>query len=268
MTTTPLLLPGLDDPLRAVLHQPAEPGPLVILAHGFKGFMDWGCWPWVADSLCAAGTGCLRFNFSHNGIGEDPLAFTELKRFEENTFTREVGELRAVIRAAANLPGVDPGRIRLLGHSLGGAIAILAAEGTERVVTWSALAGLEGLLGFQGHEEAWRRDGFVEARNGRTGQIMRLGLGLLEDWEAHREALGVTAALARFTAAGGQATAIHGAADPNVPLAHAHRLRDAGARLVVIQDGDHTFGATHPFQATPPVPLQSALAASLEALAN
>jgi pimeloyl-ACP methyl ester carboxylesterase len=227
--------------------------------------MDWGCWPWVAAQCRGAGLSCLRFNFSHNGIGTDPLAFTELERFQANTYSREVAELKCVMEAAGALEGIDPARIHLLGHSRGGAIALLGAERASKVVTWASLAGLEGLMGFRGQEEAWRRHGFVEARNARTGQIMRLGVGLLEDWEAHREALDVTAALTRFTARGGQATAIHGDADLGVPLEHGLRLQAAGARLVTIPGGDHTFGSTHPFQTEAPAPLRAAMAATLDA---
>jgi pimeloyl-ACP methyl ester carboxylesterase len=257
---------GIDLPLRASLSRAAAGSPLVILVHGFKGFMDWGCWPWVAAQFRDAGLSCLRFNFSHNGIGDDPLAFTELERFQANTYSREVAELGCVMAAAAALDGIDPARIHLLGHSRGGAIALLASEGAAQVVTWASLAGLEGLMGFRGQEAAWRRDGFVEARNARTGQVMRLGVGLLEDWEANREALDVTAALSRFTTRGGKATAIHGDADQGVPLEHGLRLQAAGARLVTIPGGDHTFGSTHPFQAEPPAPLKAAMAATLDAL--
>jgi pimeloyl-ACP methyl ester carboxylesterase len=260
-------LPGLDLPLKGALSLAARPGPLVILVHGFKGFMDWGCWPWVAERLAGAGLGCLRFNFSHNGIGEDPQAFTDYAGFEANTFSREVAELRRVVDAATRLPGHD-GRIYLLGHSRGGAIVLLGSEPpVTKVVTWSSIAGLEDLHGFRSQAEAWRRDGFVEVRNARTGQVMRLGKGLLEDYEAHSAELDVTAALARFKARGGKATAIHGTADQGVPMSHARRLEAEGARLVVIEGGDHTFGSTHPFQAEPPAPLRAALAATLEALA-
>jgi pimeloyl-ACP methyl ester carboxylesterase len=255
---------GTDSPLRAALTRAQEPGRLVILVHGFKGFMDWGCWPWVAERCAEAGVGCLRFNFSHNGIGADPQAFTELDLFQANTFTREVEELRAVIRAAQALPGA--GEITLLGHSRGGAIALLASESVPRVVTWSSLAGLEDLHGYRGQEEAWRREGYVEARNARTGQIMRLGSALLEDWEAHRKELDVEAALRRLVARGGKATALHGTADTSVPMAHALRLEAAGARRIVVEGGDHTFGSTHPFQAEAPAPLRAAMAATLEAL--
>lgn len=259
-----LSIPGVDFPLRATLTHSAVPGPLVVVVHGFKGFMDWGCWPWVAERCAEAGVSCLRFDFSHNGIGADPQVFSEPERFQANTFTREVEELRSVIRAARELPHV--GGVSLLGHSRGGAIALLASEGAARVVTWASLAGLEDLHGYRGQEEAWRRDGFVEVANARTGQVMRLGSALLEDWEDHRRDLDVEAALKRFVARGGKATAIHGDADPSVPLAHARRLEKAGARLVVVPGGDHTFGSTHPFQAEAPAPLREAMAATLEAL--
>ena len=267
-------IPALDLPLDALLRRPspdpAEPAPLVILAHGFKGFMHWGPWPWLAERFAERGFAFLRFNFSHNGIGPDPEVFSEFQRFQDNTFTREVAELGAVIRTASGLPGIDRSRIVLLGHSLGGAMALLAAaaapEAVSQVVTWAGVAGLEGLLGFADQREAWRRDGFLEVRNARTGQVMRLGVGLLDDWEAHREALDVTAAVQALTRAQRPVTAIQGSADTAVPPSHGHRLAAAGARLVLIEGGDHTFGAKHPFQALPPEPLQEALAQTLRSI--
>jgi dienelactone hydrolase len=267
-----LTIPALDLPLDARLHRPdpATPGPvpLVILAHGFKGFMDWGPWPWLAERLAEQGIACLRFNFSHNGIGPEPEVFTEFKLFEENTFTRQVAEARAVVKAGAALPGIDPSRIILLGHSLGGATALLAAgeapSAVSAVITWAGVAGLEGLLGFADQTETWRRQGFLEVKNARTGQIMRLGAGLLEDWEAHRKALDVTAAVGRLTAAGRPVTAIQGTADTTVTVRHGQRLAQAGARLVLVEGGDHTFGARHPFQALPPRALEEALEATVQ----
>lgn len=275
MLDTALTIPALDLPLTAHWHRPnprehALP-PLVILVHGFKGFMDWGPWPWVAQRLTEAGCACLRFNFSHNGIGPDPEAFTEAQLFEDNTFTREVLELGAVLQTAATLPGIDPTRIILVGHSLGGAIAILAAAAAPgppvgAVVTWAGVASLEGLLGFAGQEAAWRRDGFLPVRNARTGQVMRVGVGLLEDWEANRTALEVPAALRELVAAGIPVTAIHGTQDTAVPFAHAQRMAAAGAHLVPVEGANHTFGATHPFQSDPPPFLRKALEATCTAI--
>ena len=271
MSEQRLTIPAVDLPLDARLHRPAGQGlaPLVILAHGYKGFMDWGPWPWLAQQFVGQGFAFLRFNFSHNGIGADPEVFTEYERFEANTFTREVAELRAVLKAAALLPGIDPGRVTLLGHSLGGAMALLAAaqvpREVSRVVTWAGVAGLEHLLGFAEQAEAWRRNGFLEVRNARTGQVMRQGVALLEDWEAHREALDVSGAVRRLKAAGCPVTAIQGTGDTSVPPSHGHRLAEAGASLFLVEGADHTFGARHPFQAEPPAALLKALELTLKA---
>ena len=106
-----LTLPALDLPLEARLHRPDGPGPapLVILAHGFKGFMDWGPWPWLGARLAEQGIAMLRFNFSHNGIGPEPEQFTEFDRFQANTFTREVAEMGAALQAGARLILVPDG---------------------------------------------------------------------------------------------------------------------------------------------------------------
>jgi len=41
--------------------------PLIIFAHGFKGFKDWGTHRMVARFFAGHGYRFLKFNFSHNG---------------------------------------------------------------------------------------------------------------------------------------------------------------------------------------------------------
>ena len=37
-------------PVRAVSHGPQD-APAVLVAHGFKGFKDWGMFPWICERL-------------------------------------------------------------------------------------------------------------------------------------------------------------------------------------------------------------------------
>lgn len=65
------------EPIRGEVRIPDGPPPrvAVVMAHGFKGFKDWGFFPWVAEGMAAAGYAVVTFNFSRNGIGADPERF-------------------------------------------------------------------------------------------------------------------------------------------------------------------------------------------------
>jgi len=77
--------------------------PAVVFCHGFKGFKDWGPFPEWGRRLANAGFVSVHFNFSYNGVPRDtPTEFTELDKFADNTFTRELDDLRAVLDAVAN----------------------------------------------------------------------------------------------------------------------------------------------------------------------
>ena len=141
-------------------------------------------------------------------------------------------------------------------------MAVLAAareEGLRSIralVTWNAIGTVDRL---PGEEVArWREEGVYWVENARTGQRLPLGIELLEDGEAHREALDIERAAARREAPW---LLVHGAEDETVPVAEAHRLAEAArepVELAVVPGGGHTFGATHPFQ-TPTPPLIAAM---------
>jgi uncharacterized protein len=252
--------------LRADVRLP-EGGPpraAVVLVHGFKGFKDWGFFPWLAERLVERGFAAVSPNFSLNGIGEDPLDFTELEAFARNTLSREVRELGIVLEAVTGgdvLP-VPPERVGLLGHSRGGGDAILAAAGggVDALVTWAAVADFDRWT--DEIKEEWRRDGRIHVLNGRTGQHMPLDLTLLEDFEANRDALDVERAAARV---GCPWLIVHGLDDATVAVEDARRLARANprARLRLVEGGGHTFGAVHPFQGAPE-PLLDAAGVALE----
>ncbi len=261
-------VPG-DRSLDGVLHPPQGadgPRPAVVICHGFKGFMDWGFFPHLAELLAARGFAAVRFNFTGAGVrpGEDRVS--DLEAFKADTYSRELEELEEVIEAVADGLGaghVAPGPIGLVGHSRGGGVALLLAA-SERcrdrigaLVTWAAIADADRFTPEQ--KAAWRRDGELPVINARTGQRLAIGLDALRDLEANRAALDLAAAAGRRAAPW---LIVHGDADETVPVAEARRLHAAAAppsELLLLPGpgAGHTFGAVHPFAGPTPELIQA-----------
>ena len=197
-TPIPFTLQGPNGPLHGLIDFPAEPGlrPTVVICHGFKGFMEWAFFPYLAHLVSERGFVVVRFNLSGSGQlpGEDRVS--DLDAFRSNTHSRELEDLLAVIAAVGEeiAPGrAEAKRISLVGHSRGGGNAILAAarqELRERIralVTWAAVATFDRYS--EDQKAFWRSMGEFPVQNMRTKQDLALGLGLLEDLEANDEAL-------------------------------------------------------------------------------
>ncbi|MDP9121690.1 MAG: alpha/beta fold hydrolase, partial [Acidobacteriota bacterium] len=190
-TTLPFSLPTpTGTRLDGLLDLPDAPGerPAVVVCHGWKGFMEWGFFPYLAALLAERGFVVVRFNLSGSGMrpGEDRVG--DPQAFRANTHSLELTELLAVLEATGVelAPGrVDRGRIGLMGHSRGGANAILAAaqppwrERLRALVTWAAIAQVDRYTEEQ--KEAWRREGELPVVNTRTGQRLAMGLEMLDD---------------------------------------------------------------------------------------
>jgi uncharacterized protein len=240
--------------------------PHVVILHGFKGFMDWGFFPEVARRFAEHGIAAVRFNVSGSGIGEDPLELSEDEAFARNTHSRELEDLERVraLVVAGDLPGLDPRRGALLGHSRGGGNALLhAAEdgGYRAVVTWAAVDDFDRFD--EDTKRFWREQGRLLVHNARTGQDHRMDVGLLEDLERNRERLDILAACRRLEA---PTLLVHGEDDTSVPVSAVERLARAlpseRRRVLRIPGTGHTFGAVHPFRGTTPE-LELALRESL-----
>jgi pimeloyl-ACP methyl ester carboxylesterase len=222
----------------------------VVVVHGFKGFKDWGFFPFVCDALAGAGHAVVSFNFSRNGVGSDDESFTDLDRFATNTLSLEQEELASVLTEVleGDLVPRRPRRVGLLGHSRGGGQAVLAAAAEPRLaalVTWAAVSTFDRWS--EETREEWRRDGRMWVLNQRTGQQMPLDVGLLEDFERNRERLDVPSAAARVKAPW---LIVHGDQDLTVPPREASDLARAApqARLTYVEGAGHTFEARHPFE--------------------
>jgi pimeloyl-ACP methyl ester carboxylesterase len=245
---------------------PITERPVVVICHGFKGFKDWGMFPWVAERLAEGGFRVVTFNFGGSGIDDIPDEFTRLDRFRRNTLSLEVEELEIVLAALdrGNLPGgrAPTGRVGILGHSRGTIAASVVAgrkSGLGALVLWAGIGALD-LRYPEDVRRAWREAGELDIRNARTGQRMPLGPEALEDLERH---LDDYSPLRILPALGIPTLWIHGARDATIPMEEV-RVVDAAVarpdwRFVVLDEADHTFGGVHPFRGTP-ASLEKALA--------
>jgi uncharacterized protein len=228
--------------------------PLVILIHGFKGFKDWGFFPWLGATFAEGGLAAAVINLSHNGIGADSETFERLDLFEADTWSNRVCDMQQVIEAAQHGLLTDksepnPARLGLLGHSMGGGLALLMAVKDARVRSIVTLAGVNraNRLPMDAVEHALKSLGHVPIENTRTGQIMRIGHKFFDELKQHAAAFDIQAAAAAVRVPW---LLIHGTEDETVPLEEAHDLLDrAGdnAKLLSFEGAGHTFGASHPF---------------------
>jgi dienelactone hydrolase len=247
-------------PIRGNLDVGDRPRALVVIVHGFKGFKDWGFFPWVAQRLMQHRLAVCRFNMSRSGIGEDPETFERLDLFEHDTYSTQLADLRKVVRHAqqqvAGLPTF------LLGHSRGGGVALLGAidvPNLHGVVTWSPIARCDRWDDATKRE--WRRRGHTEIENARTKQVMRMSTRILDDYDANRKRLDVVAAASSLHV---PLLVVHGARDESVPVDEGRLLasRAADSSLLVIDRASHTYNAIHPLVH---VPFELLLAAEVSA---
>jgi dienelactone hydrolase len=221
----------------------------VAIVHGFKGFADWGFFPELSQRLAAAGFAALRVNFSHNGTGQgdDSVEFTRLDLFERDRMSYRLFDLMSAIRATrGRYPEVDPDRLALLGHSLGGAVCLLALKSLS-VKCLVTVASVDYTRLPADQESVVRDQGRLLIPNARTNQMMPVGLAAVRDLDAHADEYDLDAAASMDEAPW---LIAHGTSDETVPVSAARRLAGlAGerARLSLLDGSDHVLGCSHPY---------------------
>ncbi|HIB78371.1 MAG TPA: alpha/beta fold hydrolase [Flavobacteriales bacterium] len=221
---------------------------VVVFAHGYKGFKDWGAWWVMADAFAKDGWDFLKFNFSHNGhIMPNLDDCSDESAWSNNTYSKEVVDLQEILKYSRELVP-DGGRLIVMGHSRGGGIASLAAS-TSDVDACVLLASVCDFGSRFPEGEAldkWRASDSWEILNGRTMQILVHPFAFYEDFEANSEALNIERSIRSLQI---PLLAIHGDNDTAVPDTEGRNLASwaSNGRFVSIPDAGHTFGISHPW---------------------
>lgn len=232
------------------------PQPVIVYAHGFNGFKDWGNLDLIAEQFLASGFAFIKFNFSHNGTSpEQPEHFVDLAAFGDNNYTKQLDDLKRVIDWIHNpfnpyhsTIAID--KIGLIGHSMGGGISIIKTAEDMRIkslITWAAIDQCKTPWGNWSRKQLndWKHEGVAYYTNGRTRQQMPLNYQLYEDFLSNCERLDILKAASQIKVPW---LICHGTEDINVPVTQAYNLKkgNANATLFTIST-DHVFGRRHPW---------------------
>jgi pimeloyl-ACP methyl ester carboxylesterase len=250
-----VLVSGRNEKIRITTYgyENLNSAPCLVFVHGFKGFKDWGFWPYIGKFFGERGYFVITFNFSHNGVGDSLTEFTELDKFADNTFSLELEELNEVIDAYLNnfFGDKSNSKIGLIGHSRGGGDSLLVGSIRDEigsVVLWASVANFNRYSERQANE--WRKKGVFEVLNTRTNQMMKLNLSLLEDLEKNRVGLLNLEQAAKNM--NKPMLILHGEQDLAVPVKEAEQIYDWSNKekteLFKISATGHTFDVTHPFR--------------------
>ncbi|MFA9477796.1 alpha/beta hydrolase [Phycisphaerales bacterium AB-hyl4] len=279
-------LAGSDDqPIYGTAHLPDNDAVGVLLiAHGFKGYKDYGLFPYLARAAAEQGLIAHRFNFSHSGMTRNVDTFERPELFERDTFSRQVEDLWTVAAAAdaGEIAGASADRTLpqvWFGHSRGGVTALcasgqLAAQGGAELalavpmpVGVVSAAAPDRANHLQPEQDAMlRRAGKVASPSGRTGQLLMVGRDWLTDIETQGEALDPQAMAGQGN---WPVLIVHGSADEIVPVESAQSLTSAAGergQLEIIQDASHTFNSPNPLplDETPPAAAKRLVALTCE----
>lgn len=233
--------------------------PAVIIVHGFKGFKDWGFFPDLGRKLTDSGYVTICFNFSRNGIGLDLQNFTELDKFAENNYSHELADLEVILEAIKSSQIgkriINPEKLGVIGHSRGGAIAILCAaehnEDFQTLITWSSISNIFRFSDEQ--VEQWNSRGYIEVENSHIKKTMRINSGFLDDLNNNKKRFDLIKSVKQIDI---PSLFIHGGGDSSVPASESENLyrncESSIKRLELLEGAGHTFGIQHPFNSQTP----------------
>ncbi|HSD26667.1 MAG TPA: alpha/beta hydrolase [Vicinamibacteria bacterium] len=256
-TLTQHRLPGTLGPIHVDVRAPRRDvsRPAVVAVHGFKGFKDWGFFPATADRLARAGFAAVSLDLSGSGVERGEFVHPE--RFFRNTHRAEIADVATVLAALGRgeLGIAPPSSVGILAHSRGGVGALANATRPEvrALVTWAAIGSV--LRWDPATRARWRAEGRMDVVNARTGQVLPVGLALLDEVEReHVGALDLERLAAEVAAPW---LIIHGTGDESVSFLDAELLAEASGRattkLLAIEGAGHTFGIVHPWQGPTPM---------------
>ncbi len=206
---------------------PTDSSMLIIVGHGVTGDKDREWAVGLCEALEAEGYNSLRMSFSGNGKSDG--------KFADSTITKEVKDLKAVVNAAEN---AGYHRIAYVGHSMGGAVGVLAASRDDRIELLVSLAGMVETADFVKREFGDQKPGAGFMWPEDKGEEFPLSKAFVDDLESIKNILPKCEKIeVPFLV-------VHGDKDDVVPVDEGYALYQGAfepKEIVVLEGVDHVF---------------------------
>ncbi len=232
--------------LAATLHDPETVGeqegqdsriPVIVICHGFVGNRIGADRLFVKTARALSKQGYMVLRFDYAGCGESE------GDYGAEGFGSMIEQTRLALDYVYDIDGIDPERITLLGHSLGGAVSILTAGKDKRVsnlVLWASVAHpLSDILAITGEQV------YEQAQSRGYGDYLgyRLSAAFFESLTSHHP-------LREINAFQGNVLLVHGTSDEVIPVDYSFlyqklfwtRLSGECEKEIVLH-ANHTFSS-------------------------
>jgi len=211
--------------------------PVVIVCHGFKGNRNERHIRAIAEALTRPGLVTLRFDFTQVP-GESSLPFANM------TVSYELEVLDQAVAFTKTISEIDPEKIALVGHSLGGLVVGWYAATHPEIAAVAPLSGVYSFVDMwtKKYGEKTVRDfkekGFAYVFSKSLNRPLKINDSFYEDainYDMDKVIENLSCPI----------LAIHGTADEAVPLEHSKyfvdRSKSSQKQLKIVQGADHIY---------------------------
>lgn len=231
-------------------HFPTDPPTAcVIVLHGLKGYKDYGFIPILSHDLYDAGMLVHRFNTSTSGMTNETDRFAREDLFSLDTWNRQVEDIVRVVQAIGNDELEGNGLpIFIIGHSRGGASALLAAgrHGSELnlagVITINAIDRCLRMT--KTDQDDLLDRGYIITPSARTKQDLRIKSTWLSEQLDDPDGHDVLLQASKIAC---PVCVIHGEQDQAVDLSAGRAIANAcNTDVKVLDSGNHVLNMPNP----------------------
>lgn len=223
--------------------------PLIIFAHGFKSFRNWGFIPYLCEKL-SKNYITVNFDFSLNGVIDQEKVVFDSEIFRKNTVSQQITDLNLLIDYLIEI--LTPtdyfnGEIILVGHSLGGATSIILTKLRKDINKIILLASISQInRNTERQKELWRQTGYMELTAQPNNQKLLLDYSYQNDKDINFTKNEIIENSINFS---NPMLIVHGSQDFTVKLNEAEDIYNArikngledNTKLLILEKCNHTF---------------------------